>query len=408
VRISGHTGHRDILLFKMQAKRINLQTIALLLLIAFVLIQGIFFIRIFPVYHIPDEEQYVSNLITLNRGQVPYFTAKSHSGHPILYELILYPFYKTLPQAFFFTVARFISLTFFMLALILAFFIAKHLFPDSPYLPVFIVGLIAFNPQVVLIFSSVNSDSLLMMLITAFVLMAVKMRDKRLIIYDYAYLTLVLLAGFLTKERFVIILPALLYFTGYKALNFFRQKRKSGRLLYFGVAASVLSSLLFFAFISVYLSREIGLFNQASSLHLSGLFRIFSQLWWSPFGLLQYALPVWIYLVLALIVAVALAGLIWHFLSRETSSTANNWLFVFIAATLMMGASILIYEIKTGTGQGRHAFAIIVPVYVLFAAGLDSLGKKLKIQKVFLPAVLSVLFIVNLYSLLFGTGWLVG
>ena len=279
----------------MRAKRINLQTIALILLIAFVLIQGIFFIRIFPVYHIPDEEQYVSNLITLNRGQMPYFTAKSHSGHPILYELILYPFYKTLPASFFFTVARFISLTFLMIALIMAFFIAKYLFPDSPYLPVFVTAIIAFNSQIVLVFSSVNSDSLLMLLITAFIFLTVRMRDKKLVIYDYAYLILVALAGFLTKERFIIILPVLLYFAGYKALNFFRQKRKSGRMLYFGVAAaSVVSSLLFFAFVSVYLSREIGLFNQSSLLKISGIFRIFTQLWWSPFGLLLYALPVWI------------------------------------------------------------------------------------------------------------------
>jgi hypothetical protein len=376
-----------------------------------VLIQGLFLIGIFPIYHIPDEEQYMANVRSLSKGEIPYFNAESKSGHPILYELIIYPLFKIVRSNMFYFIARLIGLLFFASALVLAFFITKRLFPDAPFLQVFVVAAIAFNSQITFISGSINSDSLLMMLVTVFIFMAIRLQNKKLTVYDYVYLALILVAGFLTKERFFIVTPFLLYFSAHKAFESVKRWHQAGQsrpLFYFGLPSLAVLAALFSVFVFKYLNQELDMLSYVSQFHTGGLFRIFKQFWWSTFGLLQYPLTLWVYLGFALMVAAAVIGLVLFFLSKNTSAKTKNWLIVFLTASLFMGTSILFYEIKTGTGQGRHAFTLAIPIYILLSVGLDSVGKKLKIQKFFLPAILSSLLAVNLYSIIWKTGWLVG
>ncbi|TET54469.1 MAG: hypothetical protein E3J54_02060, partial [Actinobacteria bacterium] len=328
----------------MQTKKAR--NIALLIVVLFVLVEGLFFVRAFPKYQIPDEELYVRNVLLYDGGKIPYFGVESETGHPTLYELVIYPFYKILDFNIFYRFARTLSLLFFAGALLLTYFMIENLFPDMKNLSLFTITALAFSPQLVFLFSSVNSDSFLMFLFSAAIFLLVRIHLKKAKLLDYILLIVTLIAGFLTKERFLIITPPLIYvlaariMTNYKN-RAIKESRGAGRAV---VNASAILVLFFFVNILIfrYLKQEIDMFFYATNFSLEGVFRIFKQFFWGYFGLLQYPWPVWVYTIAAIFTILAIVGVVYYF-REKASSSAKAWLSIFAIVSVMMFAFVFFY-----------------------------------------------------------------
>ena len=72
-----------------------------------------------------------------------------------------------------------------------------------------------------------------------------------------------------------------------------------------------------------------------------------------------------------------------------------------------MFSFVIFYEAKTMSGQGRHLNTVIVPIYLLMSAGLVELAERFNVEKIALPSFLVFMLMVNIYTLIFKTGWLV-
>lgn len=387
--------------------RKRFQTIALILVVVFVFIEGLFFIKLFPKYQIPDEEQYILNVLSFDSGSVPYFVTRSSTGHPVLYEAIIYPLYKGLSFNYFYYAARFTSLLFFVLTLVIAFFISKMLFPSSNRLPVLVISAIALSPQLTFFFSSLNSDSLLMLLSSLVIFLLIRIDLKKSSIADLIFLPLVVVAGFLTKERFVVTLPFIGYIIFLVVARKYKREKQEPKKLGAPLLMILLVPLLAYLGLD-YFKQELGLAFDATIFSLSGIFKIFMQFWWGYFGLLQYPWPLGLYLFFSLLLIVAAIGLVLFLKDDKANILQRRWLILFVIVVLIVTMFVVFYHLKTGRGQGRHIFIAVVPFYILLAVGLDTLAQRFNLQRVVLPAFLGFILSVNIYSLVWKTGWLIG
>lgn len=397
----------------MQSSKSSVQTIALIVLIVFVLLEGLFFIRLFPKFQIPDEERYVLNVMAFSKGEIPYFTAESATGHPPLYEAIIYPAYVLFGQKYFHYVARLMSLIFFILTLVVAYFISTTLFPRTKSIPLFMASFFGFSPQLVFIFSSINSDSLLLLLTTLAIFLLIEINSKSATVLDYVSLFMVLITGFLTKERFIIILPFVLYVAISRLMEIYRQQIKksssavSNTYVPLFALGFIWATILFSFFVFKYLRQELDIASYATSVSFFGFFRIFTQFWWGYFGLLQYPWALFAYGLALVIFVLAVVGLVLYFKQAERSLT-KRWLSLFVFGVVAIGILVVFYQLKTTAGQGRHLYVMVIPAYLLLTVGLQQIAREFKVERYALTSVLVLLFIANIYSLIWKTGWLIG
>jgi len=398
----------------MQTDKRSLQTLALATLILFVIVEGIFIIRVFPKYQIPDEEQYIMNVRAYENGNRPFFDSPSNTGHPTLYEFIVFTVKKILGAKLFFYAARFMGLLFFALTLIVAFSISKLIFPGYELVQIIAVAAIALNPQLLLFVSSINSDSLLLLLFSASLLFLVKINLGKHSKLDYLLLTMTLVAGFLTKERFIIIIPFMFFaivplvikkIRHGKELDFIKSAMNR---LFISVCAVSTVAAFFLLFVPRYLKQEIDMASYASNFSVSGFFQIFKQFWWGYFGLLQYPWADWLYLVQGFLFLAAVVGLAVFFVRKRNAKVAINWIAMLAVGAIGIMFFVAFYQIKTSSGQARHIYIMVIPIYILFACGITTFAEMIKAKRFVLPAVLVLLLGANIYSVVWKTGWLIG
>lgn len=279
---------------------------------------------------------------------------------------------------------------------ILAYGVARRVFPEQRWVAATTAVFIAFLPQHLTMLTSVNNDSLAELLIGAilFVLLGLleigdwklEIGRKRLIL-----LGVLLGLGFLTKATVYLLAPV----AGLVIL--WRSWGKWGELVQTAVLAFapalMLGLLLWSRNVIVYDGLDI----MASAAHdsvvvgqprtaewvakygVEGTLSRFATTtfnsFWGQFGWMAVPMPRWVYAPLALFTLLVLIGLLIHRLHPPTphpppqSPISNLILLLTLALTLTL---YLGYNLVFVQHQGRYLFPALIPIGIGVALGLGS------------------------------------
>ena len=405
----------------MNNKRITNIIIVLLIL---TVLKGILFATIVPKWEIPDENRYYKNMELLTKNKVPYFQDKSETGHPVLYEVVMLPIFIVggfLSLDTTFVLIRFAGVAMLALIVYFTFLVSKELFPRNHFIQILAPMLVGLNPQFGFIAGSVNSEGLLALLFSALIYFLVKAR-RQLDTKTGLYILALLIAGLLTKERFIVALPLVLSVFAYKSFVYIRTNKKEllsiakqnisppGKLIVTIPVLSITGILIVLIFSRLmnlfgnYLGHAYILMPHNGTNTYMFASKLFKQFWGS-FGWLQIPLPRQIYAILAIFVFLALVGIGLYryrsFGSKKVDSAQKIGLFILALAIVITLALVYIYELRTGASQGSYLFIAMLPIAVILAAGMHQLISRF--GKLILSSIFVGLVGLNIYSLV----WLI-
>lgn len=396
----------------------------LITLILIVIIKGLLFLIIIPANEIPDELRYHKNMHHLASGKIPYFNDFSETGHPVLYETLMLPFFlagKAIGgDNLTFLIIRLISTIFFAVTVFVCYLTTKIIFPNNLSVQVLAPSLLALNPQVGFMSSALSPESLLNLLFSVFIFLLVKLIAEKLDYKTLGYLVLIIAFGLLIKERFLISVPLFLIAI---SLRLFQNKSKSLRkataLLYHldfkkdflkaslttvFTAISVVAFYFLSKFLIIYFSHAYIATPHKEFHAYSFTLKIFKQFWGS-FGWLQLPLAQPVYLALAVFCLAIIGGLSIFAITifrKEFDLRQNNSLFLLVLAVIFTLIATFSYEWRTGTSQGRYLFIAISPISILMALGFAEVFRK-RFLYIAQPLVFTALSALNIYSLI----WLI-
>ncbi len=400
--------------FLKNTRGIDTVKLFILALMLLVVIKGLIFAIVIPENEIPDEQKYYQNMQDIADGKIPYFKDTSASGHPVLYEIIMQPLFlagKAIGGSdLTYFLLRLLSTLFFALTVYITFLISRIIFKDDQALQVLAPAIIALNPQVGFMASALSPESLLNLLFSLFLLLLVRTIMIKFSYKDTFFIVLLIIAGLLIKERFLVSLPLLviaLGMKGSKLFGFIKNKidfkhgiaraSASYGIIVLGIAATYkISQVLIAYFQHAYITTP------HKGLHLySFLLKILKQ-FWGFFGWLQIPLPKSIYLLLGLLLIVAGLGLIKFikkFLSNQLNTNQRLSLILVGLAVIFTTVVVFGYEWRTGTSQGRYLFIAISPISFLIALGLSEILKK-RLLTFATSSIILGLAALNIYSLI--------
>ena len=156
----------------------------------------------------PDEEAHVHYIQSLYRGHLPSIAdqkfdrlKQSYEWHqPPLYYLVELPFLKLGVHAM-----RSVSIGLGCLSILLIFFTALQLFPDSPWIAVSGSGVAAFTPGFISINSAINNDSLLIVLFSLFFLTLTILFKNNFPMKSSLFMGAIIGAAILTKGTGILL-----------------------------------------------------------------------------------------------------------------------------------------------------------------------------------------------------------
>lgn len=370
-----------------------------------------------PPWQVPDEPAHYNYVRTLaTTGQFPIIEAGDYdqeyqnrlvfetrfsaglSIDPLRYEDWQPPLYYALAAPVFalaggsLAALRLLSVLLGAGVVILAFLIARPIYPARPAVALGTAAFVAFLPQHVAMMAGVNNDSLAELLLAAVMwnaLRTAQASDK-----SWALTGMLLGLGMITKLSFYIAIPLV-------AWVFLRQARSSSvpravvrRLAWTGLPALLIAGPWWVRNLVVYgwpdfmgqarhaaivaaagQPTSIGWIEQYGWGSLLQRFFTFTfQSFWGQFGWMTVLMPTHYYLALGALSAAALAGLAWAWAARLRGAPKSmpsdhlQLMGVWIALNVLM---YLYYNLTFVQHQGRYLFLALIPIGLAFTVGLS-------------------------------------
>ncbi len=290
---------------------------------------------------------------------------------------------------------------------IVAYLIARLLFPGNGAMRITIPTLVAFQPMITQITAVVSVDGFYFLIYSLLILVSILvLRDA--LTWRYGLVLGVLFAiGFLTKPTISGYAPIIALIVAY---DFWRGAGRRKEI----VSAAVVMGGVILLLVSWWLLRSMRInndlfyFNPVLEGHrivqnpfydyepLAHMIDYYQSVWggifvtwWAHFGWLDTALPPWIYTLLRLLTFAAIVGLVYGLLRAwRDRPTLTQWkhglrsaplvVWVFLALTLLMPIVLLqVYDLtfwwEYGIGrglQGRYWLGTVVPMLTFLAMGL--------------------------------------
>ena len=304
-------------------------------------------------------------------------------------------------------VVRLMSVILGTLVVFVAFLTAKELFPDDNFLILGIPAFIIFLPTHTFITSTANNDNLAELLVSAVVLILVKVYKDSFSLLKIALVGLLVVLGLLAKRTAILTVPLLLvavpiYFWRGGSRAFHLNRKRVGltiAVVFTGIVAGVLFWdawqrlwATFFPRLRPYLilipgADFSGLFTPEGVTLLTYYARGLFESFWARFGWMNVRLdPIW-YQTMALVSVVAMGGMgVFAFRTIRKRTTLARWqekclllffLCVVFAVAIAMGYSVRLWAhfrsvqpMMKPTPQGRYLFPAIIPIASLFMLGL--------------------------------------
>lgn len=345
--------------------------------------------RALPVIEPGDyDQEYLGRLTALRfPADLPIAPLRYEDHQPPLYYLLAVPVFLLFDGAL--LPLRLLSLFLGALLLAVIFRLTCDLFPDSPFLPLAAVAWAAFLPQHLAMAAGVNNDVLAELLLTLALWLAVR-SDLR------PWTTgAVLGLCLLTKTTAYVALPVLLLALWWpRPTSWGAGLARTGRVL---LAALILAGPWLARNIAAYgwadplgLARHnavvVGQPRTAEWLAQMGLARLALaflrttfQSFWGQFGWMGVPMHPPVYLVLAGIGLLLLAGLAGWLLDRRRprlSAHGRRGLVLLALSAALTLVSYLWYNLTFVQHQGRYLFPAIAPMAVGFALALHWLADR--------------------------------
>ncbi|RMG94351.1 MAG: DUF2142 domain-containing protein [Chloroflexi bacterium] len=397
------------------------QSFSLWLIIIAYLVTGGLYATLTPAWEAPDEPAHYNYVRQLANGRLPviepgdydqaYIVQVVFESHfapeydisrltyedwqPPLYYLLQWPVYRltrgSLPAM------RLVSVVLGAGVIVLAYGIARQLFPDEKWIALTTAVFVAFLPQHVAIMASVNNDSLAELLIAAILYVLIDWSrqvetspeapdNKRLV-----WLGGLLGLGFLTKGTVYVMAPVTAVVLWW-ALRHQRQQLLQAAMWVF-VPALLLGSVWWGRNLVVYGGWDIlgkqahdavvtGQPRTAEWVAQYGLWGTITRFWqttfhsfWGQFGWMTVPMPSWVYVPLGLFTAVSglgWLGAVWHSWHQPGKQAKRPFL-----SALILGSTFLLtlslhagYNLTFVQHQGRYLFPALIPIGLGITIGL--------------------------------------
>lgn len=395
-------------------------------LIAITVIKGFLYASIVPAWQAPDEPGYFKEISVLDQGRFQSFT-----GHPPLYAVTSYLPYKIAPEGNARILAvRLVSVFFAVLCVYYAYKSAKCIFPNDKSIQVLAPAIASFVPQFTFISASVNSDSMLAAVFSLLCYLSVLTIKEGLTFKRSIAIISTAAAGVLTKERIIAAFPVIILVLIYGLIVRYKDKLVaywegdiSAREAVLYISLLVAAIVLFPFLRDRALTFLIEGFSLAQVLHFRSTLqmdhvislgvRLFKH-FWGYFGWLDVPMAPWFYAAYEALSILAAIGLVlgsslalirarWSKKEKRTNNSASlavQLLFI-ILSVLASAYGVFTYDYLTrGGGQGRYLFMVIVPISILYAAGLGGVFPK-RFRAAVVPTLVFFLGAMNLGALLY-------
>jgi 4-amino-4-deoxy-L-arabinose transferase-like glycosyltransferase len=282
-------------------------------------------------------------------------------------------------------VARWLSVAFGAMAVLVTFWLASTVFPKRPYLALGAAAVTAFIPQYLFISSSVSNDSLITLLSALALLQLVRLVNRPQPRPIAAYSSLGITLGLAALAKLSGL--ALLGLTGL-VLAWLAWRGKSWRPL---IQGGLIIGLLVIIIAGWWYLRNWQLYRDITGLapHLTvmgggrpsieltwGSLR--SELvglrasFWGLFGWFGILMPGWVYIVLDLLTMLGGLGLVrWYARDR---TTARRLVLIVISWCLLIGLSLVRWSLMTLGSQGRLLFPALPAITLVLALGWAELA----------------------------------
>ncbi len=340
--------------------------------------------------------------------------AEEAANYPPLHYLISLPIYLLsindglISRIF---ALRLLSIILSLLTVSISYKIGKIIWENDETLALSLAALVGFQPMMSFVASGFHPDNLFNLIYSILILLCLLVLKNGVKIKYLFAISLVLLAGFLTKVFIVFILPVV---GGVIIFKLFKENILGicgfGMALVFPVIA-ILSGL------PIKYVAQINAQSAMPNLTLLGYLKFIgprllfetNPWYWGVFKWLGLTLPIQVLRILTRVVAVALAGILIK-LASFVKSKKIDWLGKVLIFFLICSISYLSYfliwdyrsmqRIGFSSGiQGRYFLPNIVPHMTLLLMGLMAIFKFIKLEK-FVPRALVILMIIlNLIAL---------
>lgn len=238
-----------------------------------------------------------------------------------------------------------------------------------------VASLLILQPQYMFIASSINNDSLVILLWTVFVYLILREIRRPDSSHPLAVGTILGL-GLLTKITFFLALP--LTVIGFSLADRSRSRREPRRRAAVAIALALsISGWWFVGNIIKYGSpwyiiggTGLGPASLSEFFSLSLFYRWLYTSYWGYFGWMEKPLPGAVYRALGVMVlmsAVGVAGMLAR--SHPRKESRRVVLFLILSSTILFAGAAW-FRIVAQTGQGRYLFPSIVPSTILLWVGL--------------------------------------
>lgn len=330
------------------------------------------------------------------------------------------------------TALRLFSMSLGAVVVVLAYLIGKQVFPNQPQIALGTMALVAFQPQHLMIITSVNNDALAEVIIAFGLLWVIRyLSTNRVPIWQ---LGLIMALGLLTKTT-TYFLAAII------PLAIFLKWRTQSQSIHHLVQSWGVFLLIALGLGGLWWLRNIGVYGfpdflglrahdlivadqprtvdyiaeNGFGMYLSEMLRVTFNSFWGQFGWMAVPLDNvfggWIYRGFAILMGVGVSSLILARLPRfsnknsddtKRQTTFNIW--VILTTTLILAIlAYLYYNTEFRQWQGRYMFPGLIPFALLIVYGMDTWRKALlskwKQSRWIIPLLLLMLLPLDLYLL---------
>lgn len=338
---------------------------------------------------------------------------KLNKATPIYYMIASLPYHLFADQDLLVRVQSQRLFSLFMSAgiVVVAYLIARQLFPHRPAMRLTVPILVAFHPMISQMTAVVTVDGFYFLLYSLLILLSILIFRDGLDWKLGLVMGIVFALGFLTKPTINGYAPLIGLLVLYDFWRGDAQRRKQTILGALVTGVVILIPSLWWMQRSLRISNELFYFNPVTEGHriiqnptydytvLAHLFDYYQSVlggifvtWWGHFGWIDTALPPWIYNLLRSLTVVAIIGLVlllwrtWPHRPSFTSWQSGNsgapfivWTFLaltVIVPVLLLQVYDLVFWWQYGNGrglQGRYWLGTVVPMLTLMAVGLLAL-----------------------------------
>ena len=300
-----------------------------------------------------------------------------------------------------FYLCRIISMLFGIGIIIITFFTAHTIFPKNFLLSISCTLLISLIPQSTLIHSSVNADTMVNFLCSLFIFLIVKgvfsCQSKTLLILEALTVFLAILA----KRSAIILIP--IWFLSIMLSYWNKGKRNWPACISAAVIITITFSgtlVLIKEFFPSAFSRMLEPFFKLSLyeniIPYGGWLKFHEHLFVSfvgVFGWLRFPLHGLWYYILAVLVFISILGLFKLFKNKQDNITLHEAAKKQSLVILIIFFIITYLSVYLGYGvyynmhaQGRYLLPSLVPIVILFAAGLENIFQRNKKINFLIPS----------------------